>query len=265
MFPEAGIRVRSPGSDPDVLVLEKQVTEKTTTGRLVAAGGGILLIVSLFLSWYGVNIGGVAGQYAALAADTSANGWQSLDIGDLVFLVVGLLAIAPAAFDIFDLEIELPFDIGLVALAGGAVSIAWIVLRIIDKPGPDIPDVAGVDVGIGLKFGIFVGLLGAVLIAVGGFLQQQEEDDEAAAFQPGAVPVPPQAPPVPGVPPAAPPAAGVPPAAPPAQAPPAQAPPAPGAPPAAPPPQAAPPAQAPPPPQPPAPGQQPPPPPPPAV
>lgn len=223
------------------------MTEKTTTGRLVAAGGGLLLIISLFLSWYGVNIGGVAGQFAA-AVDTSANGWQSLDIGDLVFFIVGLLAIAPAAFDIFDLEIELPFDIAFVALVGGAISVAWIVLRIIDKPGPDIPDVPGVDVGIGLKVGIFLALIGAVLVVVGGVLQKQE-DEAGVAYA--------QAPPQPGVPPAAaPPAAPPPAAAPPAQAPPATPPPA------------APPAQAPPAPpaeQPPAPQQPPQPPQPPAV
>lgn len=208
--------------------------EKTTTGRLIAAGGGILLIVSLFLSWYGVNVGGVAAQYAALA-DTSASGWQSLDFGDIVFFVVGLLAMAPAAFDMFDLEIELPFDVSFVALVGGAISVAWIILRIIDKPGPDMPDVPGMDVGIGLKFGIFVGLAGAVLVAVGGFLQQQE-DEPAAAGQPLVPQAPGQAPP-PGAPqapgqapppgqPAAPPQAP-PPAAPPAPQPPDQAPPPP--------------------------------------
>ncbi|MBJ7355169.1 MAG: hypothetical protein JHC98_10105 [Thermoleophilaceae bacterium] len=204
------------------------MAEKTTTGRLIAAVGGVLLIVSLFLSWYGVDVGGTAGQFAA-AIDTSANGWQSLDIGDLVFFIVGLLAIAPAAFDIFDLEIELPFDVGFVALVGGAVSVAWIILRIIDKPGPDIPDIAGVDIGIGLKFGIFVGLVGAALVAFGGFKQTQEDEAGPTFTDPvsGQQYATPQAPP-----PAAPPAA-----APPAQAPPAAAPPQPQAPPPANPPQ----------------------------
>ena len=184
------------------------MAEKTTTGRLLAAGGGILLIVSLFLSWYGFDVGGLAGQYMA-AVDTSASGWQSLDIGDFVFLIVGLLAIAPAAFDIFDLEIELPFDVSFVSLIGGAVSIAWIILRIIDKPGPDVPDIAGVDYGIGLKFGIFIALAGAVLIVVGGVMQKGEDDstgfvDPVTGQQFAAAPAP-------GAPPAAAPPAAAPP------------------------------------------------------
>lgn len=233
------------------------MAEKTTTGRLLAAGGGILLIVSLFLSWYGFDVGGLAGQYMA-GVDTSASGWQSLDIGDFVFLIVGLLAIAPAAFDIFDLEIELPFDISFVSLVGGAVSIAWIVLRIIDKPGPNLPDIAGVDYGIGLKFGIFIALIGAILIVVGGVMQKGEDDSAgfvdpvtgqqyAAAPAPGAPPAqpaPPAAAPPAAAPPVAPPPGAAPPVAPPPAAPPVAPPPA-GAPPATPP-------QAPPPPQPPA-------------
>lgn len=215
----------------------RHLAEKTTTGRLLAAGGGVLLIVSLFLSWYGVDVGGTAGQFAA-AIDTSANGWQALDIGDLVFFIVGLLAIAPAAFDIFDLEVELPFDVGFVSLVGGAISVAWIILRIIDKPGPDIPDIAGIDVGIGLKLGIFLALIGAALVAFGGFKQTQEDDDVAfvdpASGQQYATP---QAPPPAAPPAAAPPAAAPPAAAPPAQAPPPAAPPQPQAPPPAAPPQ----------------------------
>jgi hypothetical protein len=209
----------------------RQLAEKTTTGRLIAAGGGLLLIISLFLSWYGINVGGAAGQFTT-GLDTSANGWQSLDIGDLVFLIVGLLAIAPAAFDIFDLEIELPFDVGFVALVGGIISVLWIILRILDKPGPDIPDNAVVDVSVGLKIGIFLALIGAALVVFGGLRQTQEEDagttfTDPVSGQQYAAP----AAPAPGVPQQAPPpqAPPAPQAPPPQQPPPQQQPPGPPA------------------------------------
>lgn len=174
------------------------MAEKTTTGRLVAAIGGIVLIISLFLNWYGADFGdqfgGAAGQFAeSLNVDTSFSGWQSLDFGDIVFFVIGVLAIAPAAFDIFDMEIELPFDIGLVALVGGGISVLWIVWRFIDKPD-----------GISVEFGLFVGLIGAALVAAGGFLQKGDETGEEYAYAPPGQPVPPQAPPAGGVPPAQP-------------------------------------------------------------
>lgn len=168
------------------------MAEKTTSGRLVAAVGGIVLIISLFFKWYGISFGGEFGQIAnqfanSINVDTSVSGWQSLDFGDIVFLVVGLLAIAPAALDIFDLEVDLPFDVAFVALIGGAISAAWIVLRMIDKPD-----------GAGLKIGIFLGLAGAVVVAVGGFLQKSDSGEDAFSYaapgQPGQA-VPPQAPP----------------------------------------------------------------------
>ena len=117
------------------------MAEKTTTGRLLAAGGGILLIVSLFLSWYGFDVGGLAGQYMA-AVDTSASGWQSLDIGDFVFLIVGLLAIAPAAFDIFDLEIELPFDVSFVSLIASPLTATGTGFEVSPGPNVSVPEVA---------------------------------------------------------------------------------------------------------------------------
>lgn len=200
------------------------MAEKTTTGRLVAAIGGLVLIISLFLKWAGVDVpdapeaSGQFGQFAEEFSDrlsdlATFSGWQVLDIADIVFFVVGVLAIAPAAFDIFDLEIELPFDVGLVALVGGVVATLWIILRVVD-----IGD------GLEIKFGIFVGLAGAIAVAVGGFLQQSDSGGEEYAFEaPGQVP--PQAPPAPGVPPQAPPPA----AAPPQQPQPPQAPPPPPA------------------------------------
>src|SRR6476620_3587076 len=90
-------RVIAPNHHPRIATnaLESRaLAEKTTTGRLIAAGGGVLLIVSLFLSWYGVKVGGNAGQFAA-SFNNSFSGWQSLDLGDIVFFVVLMIRIPP--------------------------------------------------------------------------------------------------------------------------------------------------------------------------
>ncbi|MGH2906316.1 MAG: hypothetical protein ACRDKI_06045, partial [Solirubrobacterales bacterium] len=173
------------------------MAEKTTTGRLIAAAGGIVLIISLFLSWYGLSgtTGNIAGQ---LNIDTSFSGWQSLDIGDFVLFLIGLLAITPAALDIFDLELELPFDKGLAILVGGGIAVAWVILRILDKPGGGIAGSV-----LSLKFGIFVALVGAALVTFGGFTQRGEDENEMAAA-PQAAPaagMPPQQPAAPAAPP----------------------------------------------------------------
>lgn len=179
------------------------MAEKTTSGRLVAAIGGIVLIISLFLNWIGVDFGGISEEFGAPAGaiaesfnvDTSASGWQALEFGDVVFFVVGVLAITPAALDIFDLEIEMPFDVGVVALGGGVLSVLWILLRMLDKPD-----------GASLKIGIFLGLVGAIAVAAGGFMQFQSADEDEYAYAAPGQPAPPQAPPA-AAPPVAPPPA----------------------------------------------------------
>jgi hypothetical protein len=213
------------------------LTEKTSTGRLISAIAGIVLIISLFLTWYGAPE--VVSQFAEQAGvDTGANAFSSTDIAGLFLLITGIIAIVPAALDIFDLEIELPVEPGLVILVLGAIGIAWVLLRIVDKPG-------GGGVSVSLGIGIWISLIGAIGVAAGGFLQKQ--DEEAGVADPGGYgAVPPAAAPPAAAPPAAPPPAAAPPAAaPPAAAPPAAAPPQ--APPPAAPPAAAPPVQPPPP------------------
>lgn len=202
------------------------MTEKTTTGRLIAAVGGIVLIVSLFLDWYSIStdLGTFGGQVSS-----GRSAFDALGIEPIILFLCGVLAIVPAALDIFDLEVELPFENSVATLAAGGIAVVIIVLRILVKPGPDI-DVPGFDYG--LSFGIFLGLIGAGAVAFGGFTQKGESDAAPAAYAAppvGAPPTPPQgmppqqpvAPPTPAAPPqAAPPVAPPPPPAAPPQAPP---------------------------------------------
>lgn len=205
------------------------MTEKTTTGRLIAAIGGIVLIVSLFLTWYKFEASANVGGFSS-SSSTGISAWDAFGGIDLLLLLIGLLAIVPAALDIFDLEIELPVDMSFVALGAGAAGAALIVFRVIDKPGPDISYSApGVEAGVALGFGLMVGLAACVAVAVGGFRQMSEGDSGSApsyaAPPAGAPPMPPQGmPPQPPAPPAAPPQAPPPPPAAPPQAAPPQAP-----------------------------------------
>lgn len=194
--------------------------ENVSKGHMLAGAGGLVLLISLFLSWYGFDVGGSFGNSLGGAFSTTVSGWQSFSMGDLFLALVALVAIAPAAFDLAGMELELPVPISTVAFAGGVLALLYIVYRIFEKPGPDVPEVPGVDFGIDIKYGIFVGLIGAGLIAFGSWRQMSEEDSGAApapgAGIPGAAPPSPPPPP-PAAPPQAPPP---PPAAPPQQPPP---------------------------------------------
>ena len=60
------------------------------TGELIAAAGGLLLIISLFLPWFGVDVkvgGGV--QEHICGNDTSCTAWQTFNILDFLLVAAG--------------------------------------------------------------------------------------------------------------------------------------------------------------------------------
>lgn len=223
--------------------------EKTSTGKMIAAVGGALLIVSLFLKWAGADIpsglGDAAGQLGSQLGGAaqqafeqaqseaekaaSANAFEMFGWLPFLYIAIGVLAIAPLALDLLDMEIELPFDISLVTLVGGLLTLGGM-LMMLDSIGST-------------KIGGWIALAASIAITAGGLMQTVEDPDEggAGAYVAAAVaPPPPAAPPAAARPPAAPPAAA--PQAPAPQAPPPQAPPPRAPAPQAPPPQAPPPA-----------------------
>jgi hypothetical protein len=97
-------------------------------GQLIAGAGGILLIVSLFLSW-------------ADAQGASQSGWEFLAIADVFFLIAGLVAIGAAitggriGFFRSDLSVNAATDLlGVVA----TVLLTW--LLVFDFPAGASPD-----------------------------------------------------------------------------------------------------------------------------
>lgn len=116
------------------------------TSRWLAGGGALVLLISLFLDWFG------AGGY-------SQTGWDALDGDKLVglFAIVALLLIG---LELFDARISLPVEPSLIVLACGALSLMIIVLRFIDLSG--------------FKFGIYVAFLAAAALTAGGWLEQRD-------------------------------------------------------------------------------------------
>lgn len=191
------------------------MTEKTTTGRLVAAIGGLILIISLFLKWAGVDLpDNVSIPQGVNVPDTSSNAFDLFGFSPFLYFLIGLSVVVPAALDIFDLEIELPFDFAFVALIGGALAFGGMLL-VLDSPGS-------------VKIGAYLAFIGSIAITVGGVMQMQDDEDGVEAPGYGAAP-PQQAYATPAPPPQAPPAQAPPVQPPPAPQPPPQQPPQPPA------------------------------------
>jgi hypothetical protein len=152
-------------------------TSRLTTGDMVAGVGGIVLLISLFLPWYGVSI-----DVANVSVSESASGWESLDFIDILLFLISIAAIGVvAARAVGQLPAEVPGAVVLLGLGGLAVLL--VLYRIIDIPADDVPD----QVDLSRKIGVFIALIGAGAIAYGGWRTNTETPEAGAPARPPAV------------------------------------------------------------------------------
>lgn len=134
-------------------------------GELIAAIGGVLLGVSLFLDWYTLG-----NKNAVLAnckgPDSACTGWNSLLI--LRFLLL-IAAVAPAILAYIIVRGHaLSWPRGELTAVIALAALTFTVFRgVIDKPGTPPAE-------IGIDYGWWVGLAGGLLILLGSVWRAQE-------------------------------------------------------------------------------------------
>lgn len=159
-------------------------TSRLTSGDLSAGIGGIVLLVSLWLNWYGVSV-----DVAGFSASASASGWEVLSTIDIILFVIAVAAIVLVALKAFG---EVPGDVPVpVLLLGlGGLAVVLVLFRLIDTPAPsDLPEQVDVD----RKIGIILALIGAAGIAYGGWRTNMEEPRARPAPTTSPPPPPPAA------------------------------------------------------------------------
>jgi hypothetical protein len=142
------------------------LSERVGRGALLAGVSGLVLLVSLFLPWYGVEAPGLS---------RSGSAWTELELIDLLLLLIGLAAIGwTAALATDALEPSVPAA-ALVAVAG-LLSSVLILFRIVDLPTPDVPARLAGLLDFELRPGAFVGLAAATGIALGGLFASRRPE-----------------------------------------------------------------------------------------
>jgi hypothetical protein len=127
-------------------------------GDLVAAAGGLLLFLSLFLPWFSVS------GTENLCGKDSCTGFETFTILDILF-VLGAFAPLILVWIVIRGH-ELSWPPGEVTMIVGAVAATLILYNgIVDRVGENRSFVD-------LDIGWFLGLLGALLIIVGGAMSQ---------------------------------------------------------------------------------------------
>lgn len=147
-----------------------------STGEKVAGIAGIaLFLIMILFSWFGIEVAG-------FGSPEGANAFESFGIIDIVLLLTAIAAVVLPVMSLTDSHVDLPVALSAIVALLGIISVILVLFRIISPPDLGIPD--AVDIGFGelednvdttRKIGVFLGLLSAIGVAIGGWLAMQEE------------------------------------------------------------------------------------------
>jgi hypothetical protein len=143
-------------------------TTRIRFGEMIAAASGLVLVLSLFLEWYSVDIRGFGGDLPTVT------GWRALGFIDILLFLIGAIAVAIAVLKAMNvLPKGLPASPGLIVLVLGAAALILVLFRIISIPDEGAGNIPGVSVG--RSFGVFLAFLAAAGVTLGGWLSWNEE------------------------------------------------------------------------------------------
>lgn len=125
-------------------------------GRLIAGLGGLMLFAFLFLPWFG-------------EAGGNFTGWEGQTTTDLYMLITAMVAVAAALPGTRALLVPGVTMSGAATLLGGVATALLIWLSFIDSGDAD------------RKVGMYLALVAAILITVGGFMSSRATPAPARA------------------------------------------------------------------------------------
>jgi hypothetical protein len=128
---------------------------KLRTGEIVAGVAAVLLLIVMFLDWYGVL--GLA----------SANAWEAFGVVDLVLALVVVLGLATLASQVVGRGPALPVALEVITSTVALIALLLVAYRIVNQPGPnDLVDV---------KLGAWLGLLATAGVFWGAWKAMSDE------------------------------------------------------------------------------------------
>jgi magnesium-transporting ATPase (P-type) len=158
--------------------------ERLNKGERIAGISAILLFVFMFFHWFGVK----AVNTSNLLFDVRAGGpgksaWEALEYIPIVLLIAIIAALAVAALRFTNI-VHRPFiQINALVAMLGFVSVLLILFRIVDPPIFNVERTVTFEATIRLP--IFLALLAAAGIAVGGYQAMREEGFSLAHLRAG--------------------------------------------------------------------------------
>lgn len=145
-------------------------TSKVSPGEMIAAVSALALFIILFLPWYGIDsvegigVGGLGGSLSA---------WEAFSFVDILLFLACIVVIGLVVARAASATPDLPQPPATIIAAAGALALLLVLFRLIFAPGLDTGGV-DIDVDMGRKIGVFLGLIASAGIAYGGWRAKNE-------------------------------------------------------------------------------------------
>jgi hypothetical protein len=142
--------------------------------QIIGASAIFFFIFLFFFHWYGYSSNATSIDGVNVGASFSANGWHSFTNSRWIWLITIIVALVSVAVASGALKFESPVQLSVVVAALGALSTLLILYRIIHHPTASA-SFAGFHASVGIKIGIWLGLIASAALTYGGYLGMQAE------------------------------------------------------------------------------------------
>ena len=151
-------------------------------GELIAAAGGVALLVVMFLDWYAAGgTTSVGGQRISVSVGITA--WEAFGFTDILLAIAALTAIGLAIVTATRRSPALPVAASVITATTGILATLLVLYRILNQPGPNE--------FIEVKLPAFLGFLCVLAIAAGGWRSMRDEQWEDPPVPTDVRPAPP--------------------------------------------------------------------------
>jgi hypothetical protein len=142
--------------------------------QIIGASAIAFFIFLFFFHWYGYSSNATSLDGVNVGASFSANGWHTFTDSRWIWLITIIVALGAVAVASGALKFESPVQLSVVVTALGALSTLLILYRIIHHPTASA-SFGGFHASVGIKIGIWLGLIAAAALTYGGYLAMQAE------------------------------------------------------------------------------------------
>src|ERR1017187_7765617 len=146
----------------------------------IVGGGAIALFIFLFLfKWYGYSSNAPSIAGVNVSSSYSIDGWHAFQNSRWIWIITIIVALGAVAIASGALELKSPVQLGVLVAGLGALSTLTILYRIVHHPTASA-SFGSFHASVGIKIGIWLGVIAAAAITYGGYLAMQDEGTSLA-------------------------------------------------------------------------------------